>query len=191
MVGINVAPSHIWQRWRTAGPLLAPNTWEVFVKQFRGQSIFTMKWGVKVADRGFSMVPNFLIWINKFAPEGEKLTPTEFFVLLSILSTWWTPDEWPAVSKRIISERTRLSERQVQRTIASLEKKGYLLRTHIMRDTGGANAFNMSGTVYKVNAAISEYYEQRDLFTRNADFDRAPNYEEDNVYYDEDEEIPY
>lgn len=161
------------------------------MSELRGQSPYTMKWGKYVSKSGFCIVPNFYIWINKFCSDKEKLTPTEFFVLTSILSTWWKPDEWPAVSKRLIAERCNLSERQVQRTIASLENKEYLYRTFIFRDTGGANAFNLSGLISKVERAISNYYNQRDLFNRESDLEKSGDSLSGNNGDDSSDDMPF
>ena len=107
------------------------------------------KWGSGVVAGGFTIVPNHLVAINQYLPSARRISPTEMFVLLQILSAWWAADKLPFPSKATIAARTDLSERQVQRAISSLEKKGLLER--IARFTGGqgrkSNIYDLSRLV--------------------------------------------
>jgi predicted transcriptional regulator len=87
------------------------------------------KWGLEVAERGFAQIPNYLIQLNLFVHDDHKLSPAEMVVLLQLVAAWWKKDEMPFPSMNTLSERAGISERQVQRSIKSLEQKGYLKKT--------------------------------------------------------------
>ena len=84
------------------------------------------KWGEKVAERGFTQIPNYLLQINMFVHDDHKLSPAEMVVLLQIVASWWKKDEMPFPSMATIANRSGISERQVQRAIKSLQQKGYV-----------------------------------------------------------------
>jgi predicted transcriptional regulator len=84
------------------------------------------KWVLEVAERGFAQIPNYLIQLNLFVHDDHKLSPTEMVVLLQLVATWWKKDEMPFPSMNTLADRAGISERQVQRSIKSLEQKGYL-----------------------------------------------------------------
>jgi len=84
------------------------------------------KWGLEVAERGFAQIPNYLIQLNLYVHDDHKLSPAEMVVLLQLVATWWKKDEMPFPSMNTLAERAWISERQVQRSIKSLEQKGYL-----------------------------------------------------------------
>lgn len=86
------------------------------------------KWGETATTAGFTVLPNHLLALNQFLPEGERITPTEMVVLLQILLAWWDPQKLPFPSKSTIARRAGLSPRQVQRAIAALEGKGLISR---------------------------------------------------------------
>ena len=83
------------------------------------------KWGQKVAERGFTQIPNYLLNVNMFVIEEMQLSPTEMIVLFHLVACWWKKDEMPFLAMRTLADRTGISERQVQRAIKSLEDKGY------------------------------------------------------------------
>jgi hypothetical protein len=86
------------------------------------------KWGKKIAERGFAQIPNYLINLNTFVDDDHKLSPTEMVILLQLVSTWWKKDEMPFPSMQRLASRVAISQRQVQRSITSLEKKGFINR---------------------------------------------------------------
>ncbi|MEJ1177174.1 helix-turn-helix domain-containing protein [Agrobacterium sp. CMT1] len=145
------------------------------VKSVSGISPFLTKWGVRVGRSTYSMLPNNLIWINDYIDEEFKLNPSEMVVLINIISNWWKEDQIPAVSKSLISKRTRLSQRQVQRTISSLEEKGYIKRVYVGQKAGGANGFLISGTIQHVETVISRRLQvidqQREMEGKPSRFD--------------------
>jgi predicted transcriptional regulator len=87
------------------------------------------KWGKDVAERGFTQIPNYLMRINMFVHDDHKLSPTEMIVLFQLVGSWWKKDEMPFPSLSTLADQTGISQRQVQRSINTLEQKGYLKRT--------------------------------------------------------------
>jgi len=108
----------------------------------------SLKWGTEVAERGFSQVPNFLMNINQFLDEEDRLKPIELLILLQIASAWWKRDDLPFPSMGTLGKRVGASERQVQRVIKKLEEVGYLKK--IKRKRHGiiaSNAYDLSPLV--------------------------------------------
>lgn len=87
------------------------------------------KWGSPVAERGFAQIPNALIRINQVVDDEHQVSPLEMVLLLQLVATWWKTDEMPFPSISTLADRAGVSERQVQRSIKTLEQKGYVRRT--------------------------------------------------------------
>lgn len=107
------------------------------------------KWGVAVAERGFTQIPNYLMQINNFVSDDHKLPPSEMMVLLQIVATWWRKQEQPFPSMRTLADRAGISERQVQRSIKALETKGYLKKAKKVQKSGV-----ISSNVYDLNPLV-------------------------------------
>jgi len=86
------------------------------------------KWGVEVAERGFSQIPNYLLLLNQFVAEEDRLPPIEMMTLFQLVGAWWKKDESPYPSMKTLALRCGVSERQMARAIKSLEEKGLLTR---------------------------------------------------------------
>jgi hypothetical protein len=131
------------------------------------------KWGKEVIEAGFTILPNHFVAINQFLDADRKLTPTEMFVLLQVLLAWWSASRLPFPSKAAISARTGLSPRQVQRALASLEKKGHLVRTARFQSGRGrtTNAYDPSGLVAIVREMAAK---QPNVFAVAAHKNKAP-----------------
>lgn len=110
------------------------------------------KWGIDVVKAGYTLLPNYLIYINKYLSKESRLTPSEIFALFIILSNWWHPNKMPAASKKYLGERMNLSERQVQRILRGLEKKRVLRRYSGGDVTGGASIFDIREVLYVLEA---------------------------------------
>lgn len=82
------------------------------------------KWGKAVAERGFAQVPNHLLLINQFLDKEVRLGPAELLVLIQLSGAWWKKDENPFPAMRTLAIRCGVSERQIHRAIAQLEKLG-------------------------------------------------------------------
>lgn len=86
------------------------------------------KWGEEVAKRGFSQVPNYLLYVNQFLDEDQQLTPLEVLLLLQLVGAWWKTDELPFPSVRTLAGRCGTSERQILRALSKLEGAGLIKR---------------------------------------------------------------
>lgn len=106
------------------------------------------KWGDAVAKRGFAQTPNYLLFINQFLDEDNRLSPLELLVLVQISATWWRKDELPFPSVKTLATRCGTSERQVLRALARLEGMSLIKRMK-RRDKGliASNAYDLGPLV--------------------------------------------
>jgi predicted transcriptional regulator len=106
------------------------------------------KWGKAVMKLGFSIVPSLLLR----AQNRLGLNPTQLAVLMQLCDFWWDNDRKPYPAKKILAERLGISERQVQRYIAELEKAGLVIRTQRYASHGGklSNTYDLEGLVKKL-----------------------------------------
>jgi DNA-binding MarR family transcriptional regulator len=82
------------------------------------------KWGKKVIDIGFCIIPSLLLREQ----HTLKLSAAELVVLLQIADHWWQAANTPFPGKAELAKRLDVTERQVQRIIAKLEKSGLVQR---------------------------------------------------------------
>ncbi len=116
------------------------------------------KWGQAVAERGFSQVPNYLVLINQFVDQEDRLPPIEMIALIQLVSVWWKKDEAPFPSLKTLANRSGVSERQMQRAINSLEAKNLIKRER--KKTRGiisTNTYNMQPLVDVLNEISNVY----------------------------------
>lgn len=116
------------------------------------------KWGEAVAERGFAQVPNYLLLLNNFADEEERLSPAELMILIQLVGAWWKKEEMPFPSIKTLSVRTGASQRQVHRAIKALEAKNLLSITK--RRTKGiiaSNAYDLSPLVETLQEVARVY----------------------------------
>ncbi|MGH1379280.1 MAG: helix-turn-helix domain-containing protein [Alphaproteobacteria bacterium] len=116
------------------------------------------KWGKEIAGRGFTQIPNYLLQINMFVHEDHRVSPAEMVVLLQIISSWWKKNEMPYPSMRTLADKAGISERQVQRSINSLEKKGYFTKDkRKIKGVIATNVYDLSPLVEMLNV-VAEHY---------------------------------
>jgi hypothetical protein len=110
------------------------------------------KWGRKVAERGFAQVPNYLLLMNQFLEEDQRLSPVEMGVLIQLVGAWWKKDEAPFPALRTLAVRVGVSERQAQRAVTRLEADGYLKREKRKRGRLlASNSYNLAPLVEHLN----------------------------------------
>lgn len=117
------------------------------------------KWGQAVAERGFAQIPNYLLMINQFLADEDKLPPSEMMVLLTLVATWWKKDTSPYPSVKSIADRSNISERQALRALGSLEKKGFIKREKQTRTRGiiSRNSYSLVPLTQKL-AVVAEAF---------------------------------
>lgn len=113
------------------------------------------KWGKKVMEHGFCVVPSLLL-----RAQGRLgLNSTQLAVLLQLYEHWWDPDKRPHPGKRRLADRLGIGPRQIQRHIADLEQAGLVKRIE-RRSASGAkqsNTYDLSGLVEKLKALEPEF----------------------------------
>lgn len=119
-------------------PAVAPPAGQV---QSKNYNTLEAKWGQKIFCLGFTAVPNALL--DRMA--AFDLTTTDLTVLIHLLKFWWTADEMPFPSKRLLAQDIGCSEKTIQKTIARLEKRGAVKRIARKRasDRNESNIYNL------------------------------------------------
>jgi len=113
------------------------------------------KWGKKVIDLGFCIVPSLLLR----AQQRLGLNPTQLAVLMQLCDFWWDDARKPHPGVKRLAERLSLSERQVRRYIAELEQAGYVQRIERRAAHGGkqTNIYDLSGLVKRLKELEPEF----------------------------------
>lgn len=118
------------------------------------------KWGKKVIELGFCIVPSLLLR----AQQRLGLNPTQLAVLLQLCDFWWDDARKPHPGVKRLAERLSLSERQVRRYIAELEQAGLVQRIERHAAHGGkqTNIYDLAGLVKKLKDLEPEFREVAD-----------------------------
>lgn len=103
------------------------------------------------------------------------LDPVDMNILLHLIRHWWRADRLPYPTKRTIAECMRISPSTVQRRIASMEKRGLLVRG-VRSDQRGqlANEYDISGLIRRARPFADEKIEEKGR-RRKADNSRRLN----------------
>lgn len=127
----------------------------------RRPSANTEKWGAKVMEQGLCMIPTLLLR----AQRRLHLNPSQLAVLLQIIDHWWDAARKPYPSKKVLSSRLGISERQVQRYIADLQNEGLLRREERYNEHGGrtSNGYDLQGLVARLAEIEPDFREVREL----------------------------
>lgn len=112
------------------------------------------KWGTDVMARGFVIVPSVLLR----AQRRLGLSGTQLAIILHLVDWWSDADKHPWSAKETLSNRIGLTERQLQRQIAALEKRGYVKRVpHVTRHGKRPNSYDLGGLVKKLKELAPEF----------------------------------
>lgn len=125
------------------------------------------KWGKPVAERGFSQVPNYLLLLNGFIDQEDRLSPTEMLVLIQLCGMWWKKNDAPYPSMRTLAVRCGTSERQIARAIKRLEEIPLIKRQR--RRTKGliaSNSYDL-GPLVEMLGVVAKVYPNE--FPRNVE----------------------
>ena len=117
-----------------------------------------LKWGVVVAERGFTQIPNYLLLLNQFLDKEHRLSPVELLVLFELAGAWWKPKEMPFPAMTTLAVRCGVSERQIQRAVTRLEKAGLIRR--VKRRNGSiiaSNAYDLSPLANFLNEVAKSF----------------------------------
>lgn len=118
------------------------------------------RWSPQVMSLGFTVVPNLLL-------RGQNrlgLSAEEFNVVLHLAQMWWDAGDPPHPSKALLARRMGIKERQVQRHLASLEKKKLIQRVarHKGPKNQTSNAYLLTGLVQQMVALVPEFRKEQE-----------------------------
>jgi predicted transcriptional regulator len=112
------------------------------------------KWGKEVIDQGFCIIPALLFR----AQRRLGLSATQLALILQIAEFWWEDGKLPWPKKETVAERLNITEKQVQRLVRDLEKRGYVARIkRVTRHGQTSNAYDLSGLVKKLQVLAPEF----------------------------------
>lgn len=117
------------------------------------------KWGSKVIDYGFCMLPSLLLR----AQRRLHLNPTQLAVLIQIVDHWWDAARKPYPSKKELSQRLGIGERQIQRYLTELEAEGLIKRIPRYAEHKGriSNMYDLQGLVDRLAEIEPDFREAR------------------------------
>jgi predicted transcriptional regulator len=113
------------------------------------------KFGKPVLALGFCIVPSLMMK----AQARLGLNPAQFNIIMQLADIWWDPERKPFPKKELLAERMGMSERQIQRHVAELEKAGLVQRVGRTRPGRGktSNEYDLSGLVKKLKDLEPEF----------------------------------
>ena len=170
-LGLNMSPGRplrsplngpIYRAWRlrmTDTNQDETTTEKVAPEKKSRKSPASQKWGAKVMDSGFCMLPSLLLR----AQRRLHLNPTQLAVLIQIVDHWWDAGRKPYPSKKELSQRLGIGERQVQRYLTDLEDEGLIKRIPRYADHKGrmSNMYDLQGLVDKLTELEPDFREAR------------------------------
>ena len=114
------------------------------------------KWGAEVIAQGFCIIPALLFR----AQRRLGLSATQLALILQLSEFWWYDGKLPWPKKETVAERLNISEKQVQRLVRDLEKRGYVTRVRrVTRHGQTSNAYDLSGLVAKLKEFAPQFAE--------------------------------
>jgi hypothetical protein len=113
------------------------------------------KWGKKVLESGFCIVPSLLLK----AQRRLGINPTQLALLMHLADHWWDANRDPFPSKKTLGDRLGICPRQVQRYVAELEAAGLAKRIERKAAHRGklTNAYDLSGLVKRLKELEPEF----------------------------------
>lgn len=118
------------------------------------------KFGKPVMDYGFCIVPSLLMQ----AQARLGLSPAQFNIVMQLADMWWTAEQSPWPTKKLLGDRLGMSDRQVQRHLADLEQNGLVKRVGRVRPGRGrtSNLYDLSGLVERLRKLEPEFAKARE-----------------------------
>ncbi len=121
----------------------------------RGRRDVAGKWGQVALDYYYTSIPNLVLRINSAVKASMRLTPSEMFIFLSIISYWHNSANLPFPSIAKLSFDTGISVRQIKRIIKSLSEKKYIvIRKRFIAGQGFHNYYDLSPFVSWLNQSL-------------------------------------
>ena len=115
--------------------------------------------GTKVLSHGYTGIPNILL-------RGQKrlgISPTQFNIIVQLLSYWIDPARPPFPSKRRLADRIGITEQTLRINIKALEGQGLVVREQRFTSAGdyGSNTYHLDGLVKKLEGMEPDFDEER------------------------------
>lgn len=118
------------------------------------------KWGKEVMDScGFCILPSLLLR----AQRRLGLSATQLALVIQLIDFWWTEDQIPWPKKETLGQRLNLSDKQIQRLVRDLERRGFVKR--VVRKTRHgrtSNGYDLAGLVVELQKLAPEFAEAAD-----------------------------
>ncbi len=126
----------------------------------RAPSSTTRIFGSKVMSHGYTGVPNILLR----SQAKLKLTPTQFNIIVQLLSYWYQPDQPPFPSKQELADRIGITTDTLRINMVKLEKLGLLQREQRTTAVGdyGSNTYDLDGLVQKLQRLEPKFTKERE-----------------------------
>ena len=112
------------------------------------EGVLAEKWGTDVILHGYTAVPDLLL-----AHMGAlKISPTELAVLLQLMRYWWAAGQLPFPSKKTLAQAMGASEKNVQRVVGRLVRRGLLKRIERKKagDRNDSNCYDFGPLIGKL-----------------------------------------
>lgn len=112
-----------------------------------------------VTKHGYVGLPNILV-------RGQarlSLTPTQFNILVQLLSYWIDPKRPPFPSKKELADRMGLNPATVRINIAKLEERGLVRREQRKTLSGdwNSNVYHLDGLVDALKGMVPDFEEEK------------------------------
>lgn len=111
------------------------------------------KWGDKSGIAGWTVLPALLF---RYA-RSLGISPTQQALLFHLLSFWWFANSPPIVSKATLAERLGITQRQVQRHLQVLIKKGIIDVQFPKKPGRHPHEYSFSRLVAKIEKFVTAY----------------------------------
>jgi hypothetical protein len=119
------------------------------------------KWGRLLMSAGYTVLPDVIfIFMHRLGLDEIDLT-----IVLNLGSFWWYAENLPRPAVGTIAERMHRDLRTIQRRIAAMEKRGYLLREQrrIKGHGSKANVYHLDGLIKAAERFAKERLEDIEL----------------------------
>ena len=119
----------------------------------RGWPAADAKWTYECGQHGYAVIPNILFYFTA----QLDIKPAEQALLFQLASRWWDGEGTPTVSKARLADGLGVSERQVQRYLSSLKKKGLIEAKFPNKPGRHPSEYTFTGLVEKLKKIAVAY----------------------------------
>lgn len=129
--------------------------------------------GEAVMSHGYTGVPNIMVR----AQARLGLNPTQFNILVQLLSYYMEPNRPPYPPKRHLLKRTGISESTLKKHIKELEDAGFIEREQQYTAAGdfGSNIYHMKGLIRKLKKLVPDFDKEREERDESRQKTETPN----------------